>query len=381
MAGWFVTSLASLFCAKHILHNYPVNEAVFTLSQFTSSVLIGLAFTKVLRLHPLASLSAAQLRAVLPLAAAFLVKEMLKYMAIARVSVNLVNTVRSLGPLFSIALERVALRHSPPRAVVLSIIPTIIGVALTSYDEMNATSSAGLSFVVFLVGLSAAVVSTAINQSQNIYSKILFGQERIDPVSLQIYLSAMSLAIMAPYTIVHSLYEYTALSASVSSHFTFAPPSLHVAGILFGAGFINFLSSQLAFSTLALISPVSYSVANTFKRVCIAVIAIAVFGEHLSPVNGIGIAVSIAGVFAYEKASRDYKQSKLYRSAPKSPNASDAALPDLHTLDNSETKWTNGKEYSGVPSDPNSVVDVTSHQLGGLPHDRQSYLVQVHNPK
>mgnify|MGYP003492356398 CR=1 FL=1 len=82
-------------------------------------------------------------------------------MAIARVSVNLVNTVRSLGPLFSIAIERIALHHTPPRAVVLSIIPTILGVALTSYDEMNANSSAGLSFVIFLVGLSAAVVSTA----------------------------------------------------------------------------------------------------------------------------------------------------------------------------------------------------------------------------
>lgn len=309
IAGWFTFSLASLFLAKYVLHVHKINEAVFTLWQFSASVLFGLIFTKVLRLQPLANLSREQLRRVVPLSAAFLVKEMLKYAALARVSVNLVNTIRSLGPLFNVVLEGLFFRHRPPFGVLMALLPIIVGVALTSADELHSAHITGVDLITAALGFGAAVLSTAINNGQNIYSKILFGKERIDPVSLQIYLSAISLVIMTP----GSFFQFThhALTSHMPKRLWFAP-SLHVAGVIALAGFVNFVSSQLAFNTLNRISPLSYSVANTFKRVCIAVIAIFYLGERLSLVNGAGIAVSISGVFLYERVSRAYKASRMY---------------------------------------------------------------------
>lgn len=327
IAGWFVFSLASLFFAKHVLHVYKINEGVFTLWQFGSSVAYGLIFTKVLRWRPLAVLTRRQMNAVIPLSAAFLVKEVLKYASLARVSVNLVNTIRSLGPLFNVCLEFLFFRHRPQPSVLWSLLPIILGVALTSVDEIHSASGSGIDILISMLGFCAAVLSTAINNGQNIYSKILFGKERIDPVSLQIYLSAISLLIMSPFSLSQLIYHAFTSEAPTRHYFA---PSLPVAAFMALAGLVNFVASQLAFSTLNKISPLSYSVANTFKRVCIAVVAIFYFNEHLSPINFTGIAISIAGVFVYERSARAYKEARMYRKVPSSDNdasANELSLP------------------------------------------------------
>lgn len=310
ISGWFIFSLASLFLAKHVLHVFDINEAVFTLWQFGSSVLFGMIFTKLLKMQQLAVLSKGQLRAIVPLSMAFLVKEMLKYASLARVSVNLVNTIRSLGPLFNVCLELCLFGHAPPTSVVWALLPIIVGVALTSIDEIHSASVSSTELFTAVLGFLAAVMSTAINNAQNIYSKILFGRERIDPVSLQIYLSAISLLIMCPISVAQISYHMMTTDSPV--HKLFAPSWSTAAGLAL-AGFVNFVASQLAFNTLNLISPLSYSVANTFKRVCIAVIAIFYFNERLSMVNGIGIAISIVGVFFYERKSRALKEARMYK--------------------------------------------------------------------
>ncbi|CDF36724.1 unnamed protein product [Chondrus crispus] len=324
ISGWFIFSLTSLFLAKHVLHVFEINEAVFTLWQFASSVLFGLLFTKGLGMHKLAVLSKQQLRAVVPLSAAFLIKEVLKYASLARVSVNLVNTIRSLGPLFNVCLELFFFGHRPQMSVVWALLPIIIGVALTSIDEIHSASVTSAELVTALLGFLAAVTSTAINNAQNIYSKILFGRERIDPVSLQIYLSAISLILMSPGSVAQLAYHIFTSDAPAHSFFA---PSWGVAAGLALAGFVNFVSSQLAFNTLHLISPLSYSVANTFKRVCIAVIAIFYFNERLSLVNGVGIGISIGGVFIYERKSRALKEARMYRRTHPDSVPKAATLP------------------------------------------------------
>lgn len=336
ISGWFIFSLASLFLAKHVLHVFEINEAVFTLWQFASSVLFGLLFTKVFRMHKLAVLSRSQLKAVVPLSAAFLIKEMLKYASLARVSVNLVNTIRSLGPLFNVCLEMLLFGHAPPASVIWALLPIIIGVALTSIDEIHSASVSSTEFLTAILGFMAAVLSTGINNAQNIYSKVLFGRERIDPVSLQIYLSAISLVIMSPVSIAQISHHI--LTSPTPLHTFFAPTWASAAGLAL-AGFVNFVSSQLAFNTLNQISPLSYSVANTFKRVCIAVIAIFYFNERLSPVNGVGIAISIAGVFIYERKSRALREARMYKKLQTEPKAqtlptrkANASGPDLPSL-------------------------------------------------
>ena len=53
--------------------------------------------------------------------------------------------------------------------------------------------------------------------------------------------------------------------------------------------------------------------ANTTKRITIAIIAIFGVGEYLSWINGMGIAISIVGVWGYERAARGYREAGVYR--------------------------------------------------------------------
>lgn len=309
MTLWFVFSVASLFTAKQVLHIYHINEAVFSLWQFFFSVFFGLLFTKVLRVHELEVLSLAQVRTIVPLSLTFLVKELLKYASLSRISVNLVNTIRSLGPLFNVLLEFFFLGHRPQQAILWALLPIVLGVALTSIDEIHVASISNSLFVA-IVGFFSAIFSTAINNAQNIYSKILFGRERIDPVCLQIYLSAISLILMSPITFSQLMFQ--SFKAGKLDHALVIPSRAAFTGLLL-AGFVNFLASQLAFNTLRLVTPLSYSVANTFKRVAIAVIAIFYFSERLSVVNGIGIVISMGGICIYERQSRTLREAKQYR--------------------------------------------------------------------
>lgn len=198
LALWFLTSVASLFLAKHALHTTHLSEITFTACLFLSSGLFGLIATRLLHLAPLAPLTPTHAHAVIPLAAAYLLKEVLKYFAIARVSVNLINTTRSLGPAVTLALEYLLLSSRPAPRVLAALLPIVAGVTLTSLNELSIAHSAANS-AVFLAGLAAAAASTVINQMQNMYSKSLFGAARTDPVSLQIHLSLLSLALLSPF--------------------------------------------------------------------------------------------------------------------------------------------------------------------------------------
>lgn len=326
---WFITSVASLFAAKHALHISSLSPPAFAAALFLTSATAGVVATRGFRLAPLAPLTRTQARIVLPLALAHLVKEVLKYAAIARVSVNLINTARALGPAITLLLEYLLFASSPSRRLLVALVPTVAGVALTGLDELSLARAPG-SATVFLVGAAAAVASTVINQGQNMYSKRVFTTALVDPISLQIHLSLLSFVLLLP-----------ALA--------FAPPaplSPSAVAAVVSAGLLNFLASQLAFATLAHISPVSYSVANTFKRVVTSAVAFTVLGEHMSPTNCAGIAVSVGGVYYYERAARDVKAGRIYDATrvevkdsadaahrhPSQVNRKSATSPQVHDI-------------------------------------------------
>ncbi|KAA8491483.1 Triose phosphate/phosphate translocator, non-green plastid, chloroplastic [Porphyridium purpureum] len=324
---WMVSSLVSLFYSKHALSASGVSDDFFAVWLLLCSTVYGAIWTLVLRVQPLQRLSQRQLKAVVPLSAAYLVKEVLKYGSLGRISVNLFNTIRSLAPIFSALLEFIAFKHVPPARVMTTMIPVVFGVTLTSVEEIKGASANDAAMLLVSVqGLLASACSTGINSGQNIYSKLLFGRDKIDPQSLQVYLSAISFSMAVVAYSVLELYRGfgAASNEHFGSRFLTQLQSYHVSRaqvvVLLLAGLLNFASSQLAFVTLNRISPLSYSVANIFKRVLVPVIAVGVLHEHLTPINLVGVLLSIAGIFLYERATRSYKMSRAYAAKTEGPD-------------------------------------------------------------
>ncbi len=76
---------------------------------------------------------------------------------------------------------------------------------------------------------------------------------------------------------------------------------------------------MVAFKVLSMVSPLTYSVANTCKRIFVIISSILYFGNVVSPLNGVGITLALGGVFWYNKVQYDESRraSKLTENADK----------------------------------------------------------------
>jgi len=73
--------------------------------------------------------------------------------------------------------------------------------------------------------------------------------------------------------------------------------------LIVAIGFFHFLQSITAISFLTTVSPLSYSVANTFKRVFVIIISIIYFRNVVTPLNYVGVFISIVGILLYNRAN------------------------------------------------------------------------------
>ena len=55
------------------------------------------------------------------------------------------------------------------------------------------------------------------------------------------------------------------------------------------------------------VSPVTHSIANTIKRVCIILATVVVFGNKLTPLGALGSSLAVAGTLAYSLAKSKFK--------------------------------------------------------------------------
>lgn len=54
-------------------------------------------------------------------------------------------------------------------------------------------------------------------------------------------------------------------------------------------------------------SPITHSIANTIKRVCIIVATVLVFGTKMTTLGAAGSAIAVLGTFVYSLAKGKYK--------------------------------------------------------------------------
>jgi solute carrier family 35 protein E1 len=76
------------------------------------------------------------------------------------------------------------------------------------------------------------------------------------------------------------------------------------------SGLAFYVYNEASFSVLALMDPVSHSVANTLKRVVIIVASCIVFKTPLSTIGAIGSAIAVGGTLLYSLAKRKFHVKK-----------------------------------------------------------------------
>lgn len=205
-------------------------------------------------------------------------------------------------------------------------------------------------------GFLCALGSTIIFVSQNIFSKKLLPKEssagtsvpnastggghKLDKLNLLFYSSGMAFLLMIPIwiysdgsAILNAWANQEAPPSPSHSSSSSQSTSLLVYFILNGS--VHFAQNLLAFSILARTSPVTYSIASLVKRIAVICIAIVWSGQHVTGIQGTGMAMTFFGLWLYNRAKGDVAKGEIKRT--KVEKRAEMFLPtsaeDLRSLD------------------------------------------------
>lgn len=103
--------------------------------------------------------------------------------------------------------------------------------------------------------------------------------------------------------------------------------SAYITYLLVANGVVHFAQNFLAFSVLALVSPVTYSIASLFKRVFVICFAIVWFGQSVSLLQWVGIVLTFVGLYLYNDSKATKSIHKGEEKLRREERLSDLRLP------------------------------------------------------
>jgi solute carrier family 35 protein E1 len=93
-----------------------------------------------------------------------------------------------------------------------------------------------------------------------------------------------------------------------STHSTSVTSGETIISLFFLNGICHFGQNIAAFTFMTKVTPLTYTVFNTFKRTFVIISAILYFGNSVGFLNSLGIALTTAGVALYNKAKLDMRK-------------------------------------------------------------------------
>lgn len=330
--GWYGTSILSNASSKAILTALP-KPVTLTVIQFLFVCGWCIVASAAARIHPPLRAAVPVLRygirrpdreiilSTLPLTAFQIGGHILNSDAMARIPVSLVHTIKGLSPLFTVLAYRTFYKVHYRFATYASLFPLTIGVIL----------ACSASFKAEFVGLLYAFGSALLFVTQNIVSKSLFTEaaqeeaggvpakfRKPDKLNLLCYSSGLAFLFTLPIWLwSEGLGLFADFFTDASVELSGRPGSLDHGRLtlefIFNGTF-HFTQSLVAFVLLGMVSPVTYSVASLIKRVFVIVFAVFWFGNPMTGIQGMGIGLTILGLYLYDRTSDADKKDRRLRA-------------------------------------------------------------------
>jgi len=232
-----------------------------------------------------------QLIAFIPLAICHLLSNVLIMVSLGNVPVSFTHTIKACEPFVMVVTSALILGFRPPKRLVFSLVPVVLGVSIASATELNFN----------WIGFNAAMASNVASALRNVYTKAHLGDSRGDLSSYDLLaiVSLMACVMMFPLAL---FMEGAALtpSAVASLGLEWGPTVQKIVT----AGAIMTLYQQISYNILSRVSPVTHSVMNTIKRVAVIVASVLVFQNPVSVTNAVGTAIALVGVLLYSLVKR-----------------------------------------------------------------------------
>ncbi|XP_062152846.1 phosphoenolpyruvate/phosphate translocator 2, chloroplastic-like isoform X1 [Alnus glutinosa] len=289
---WYILNIYFNIYNKQVLKVYPFPATVTAFQFGFGTFMIILMWASNFVTRP--KITSSQLAVILPLAVVHTMGNLLTNISIGKVAVSFTHTIKSMEPFFTVVLSALFLGERPSLWVVSSLVPIVGGVGLASFTETSFNWT----------GFCSAMASNLTNQSRNVFSKKLMAkkEEALDNVNLFSVITIISFILLVPAAIFLEGVKFTPSYLQSAASQGLNVRELCVRSVL--AGFCFHSYQQVSYMILGMVSPVTHAVGNCVKRVVVIVSSVIVFQTPVSPINSLGTAVALAGVFLYSRAKR-----------------------------------------------------------------------------
>ncbi|KAL6283907.1 hypothetical protein ACE6H2_014836 [Prunus campanulata] len=296
-AMWWALNVVFNIYNKKVLNAYPFPWLTSTLSLACGSLIMLISWATRIAEAPKTDMDF--WKALFPVAVAHTIGHVAATVSMSKVAVSFTHIIKSGEPAFSVLVSRFLLGESFPTSVYLSLLPIIGGCGLAALTELNFN----------MIGFMGAMISNLAFVFRNIFSKRGMKGKSVSGMNYYACLSILSLIILTPFAIA---VEGPAMwKAGFETAISQIGPNL--IWWMAAQSVFYHLYNQVSYMSLDEISPLTFSIGNTMKRISVIVSSIIIFHTPVQPVNALGAAIAIFGTFLY---SQDFPLCVAYSVAP-----------------------------------------------------------------
>lgn len=287
-ATWWALNVIFNIYNKKVLNAFPYPWLTSTLSLACGSAMMLFSWATRLVEAPKTDLDF--WKVLFPVAVAHTIGHVAATVSMSKVAVSFTHIIKSAEPAFSVLVSRFILGESFPMPVYLSLLPIIGGCGLAAATELNFN----------MIGFMGAMISNLAFVFRNIFSKRGMKGKSVSGMNYYACLSIMSLVILAPFAIAMEGPQMWAAGWQKA----LADVGPNVLWWIGAQSVFYHLYNQVSYMSLDQISPLTFSIGNTMKRISVIVSSIIIFRTPVRPVNALGAAIAIFGTFLYSQAKQ-----------------------------------------------------------------------------
>lgn len=300
IGGWYAFNIVFNLLNKSLLNVFPAPWLIATLQLVASAAFMAALWAS--GAQPAPRVTPRLLRALAPIAAFHTLGHVAACVSFSQMAVSFAHVVKSAEPVLSVVLARAVLGEANPWYVWASLAPIVGGCSLAAMKEVSFSWA----------GFNNAMLSNVGMVARNIYSKKSlqdFTDARLDGINLFGLLSILSVAICAPLALaVEGLAPgggglvWPAMARSAADAMGGYAPLLRLGA---ATGLFYHLYNQASYMVLGQgISPVTFSVGNTMKRVAVVASSVVFFRNPVSALNWAGSLMALLGTGLYSAAKQ-----------------------------------------------------------------------------
>lgn len=287
-ATWWALNVVFNIYNKKVLNAFPFPWLTSTLSLAAGSLIMLVSWA--LRVVEAPKTDMEFWKTLFPVAVAHTIGHVAATVSMSKVAVSFTHIIKSGEPAFSVLVSRFILGETFPMPVYLSLLPIIGGCGLAALTELNFN----------MIGFMGAMISNLAFVFRNIFSKRGMKGKSVSGMNYYACLSILSLLILTPFAIAVEGPQMWALGwkeavSQIGPNFVWWVVAQSV---------FYHLYNQVSYMSLDEISPLTFSIGNTMKRISVIVSSIIIFRTPVQPVNALGAAIAIFGTFLYSQAKQ-----------------------------------------------------------------------------